>query len=62
MQDALNAVIMPDHVTESSDREGRISGHNKPSNDNLRIRFSGWMVALIFVLIGMTAAYIMSRR
>ena len=53
---------MKHDVTEASNREGRESGHNRPSNENIRIRHTGWLVALIFLVIGLAAAYLISIR
>jgi hypothetical protein len=42
--------------------EAQLSAHNKPRGDAARIRLSWVMIVLIFLLIGLTGAYIISRR
>ena len=48
------------HDDEDIQHDAQFSAHNKPSNNNVRIRWSWVVVVLLFLLIGMTGAYIIA--
>jgi hypothetical protein len=46
---------------QDEERGAQHSAHNKPSGDNVRIRRSWLMIVLLFLLIGLTGAFIISK-
>jgi hypothetical protein len=50
-----------DEIHDPVQRDAQFSAHNRPKGDTRRIRASWWMIVLVFLLLGIAGAMVISR-